>query len=129
MIMPTAIHPVAGRWYQHLGKGQEFQVIDVDESSAMVATQHFDGDLEAISLDDWYELELEAIEAPEDCTGPMDEIDPDDLGYSDTAMDAADWGAPLEELKADADDAVAPEADDAAEPAAEAGVELVPYRE
>jgi len=61
----------------------------------------------------------------------MDEIEPDDLGYSDTAMDATDWSAPLEELKADADGAggAEPEADDAAESAQEAGVELVPYRE
>jgi hypothetical protein len=131
MSVPTAVHPVPGCWYQHLDKGQEFQVIDVDETAAMVATQHFDGDLEAISLDDWYELDIEAIEAPEDCTGPMDDIEPDDLGYSDTAMDAADWSAPLEELKSDADGAGAaePEADDAAESAQEAGIELVPYRE
>lgn len=129
--MPTAVHPVAGCWYQHLVKGQEFQVIDVDESGAIVSMQHFDGDLEAIGLDDWYELELEAIEAPEDCTGPMDDIGPDDLGYSDTAMEPADWDAPLEELKTGTDGAGAsePDADDAAESAPEAGVELVPYRE
>jgi hypothetical protein len=46
-------------------------------------------------------------------------------------MEADDWGAPLEELKADADGtgAAEPEADDTEESAREAGVELVPYRE
>jgi hypothetical protein len=130
MTMPTAVHPVAGRWYQHLGKGQEFQVIDVDEPAAMVATQHFDGDLEAISLDDWYELELEVIEAPEDCTGPMDDIELDDLGYSDTAMDPDDWSAPLEELRTPASaDGAEPEPGEKTELLQDQDVELVPYRE
>lgn len=128
--MPTAVHPVPGRWYQHLGKGQEFQVIDVDEPVAMVATQHFDGDLEAICLDDWYELELEAIEAPEDCTGPMDGIELDDLGYTDTAMDPADWNAPLEEIKATAAAAESEaEPDDLTGLHQDRDIELAPYHE
>jgi hypothetical protein len=60
--MPTAVHPVAGRWYQHLGKRQEFQVIDIDESGPCSQRSTSTGDIEAIGLENWYELELEAIE-------------------------------------------------------------------
>ncbi len=37
------------------------------------------------------------IEAPEDWTGGMDDIETDDLGYSETEMREKDWSTPLEE--------------------------------
>jgi hypothetical protein len=39
--------------------------------------------LEEIDLDAWYELPIESIEAPEDWSGPFDEMESDDLGYDD----------------------------------------------
>ncbi|MGE0371062.1 MAG: DUF6763 family protein [Gammaproteobacteria bacterium] len=128
--MPTELQPIPGNWYQHLDKGREFQVIEIDEADAGVAIQYFDGDLEEIALDDWNELELEAIEAPEDWTGPVDDIELDDLGYSDTAMEPDDWAAPLEELRmVESADGTEPEPADIAELPPEQDVELVPYRE
>jgi hypothetical protein len=32
--------------------------------------------------------------APEDATGPLDDVEVEDLGYSETGMTAADWPAP-----------------------------------
>jgi hypothetical protein len=60
--------------------------------------QHFDGDLDEIDEDAWGSLPLEFAEAPEDWTGPIDDVEPDDLGYSETAMNAGDWSAPLQPL-------------------------------
>jgi hypothetical protein len=50
-----------------------------------------------MDLDDWRELELELIEPPEDWTGPVDDVERDDLGYSETDMSADDWREPLQE--------------------------------
>jgi hypothetical protein len=32
-------------------------------------------------MEEWEEMDLEEIEPPEDWTGPLDKLEPDDLGY------------------------------------------------
>lgn len=89
--------PVISQWYRHLDKGQSFQVTAIDEADGTIEVQHFDGDLEEIDLEDWRDMALEPIETPEDWTGPMDDIERDDLGYTETDMSAEDWSEPLGE--------------------------------
>ena len=60
------IDPITGNWYRHLDKGESFQVVDVDEAAGNVEIQYFDGAVDKVDLDDWYELEIEPMEAPED---------------------------------------------------------------
>ena len=95
--MPTSLKPVISQWYRHLDKGQQFYVTALDEKEDTVEIQHFDGDLEEMDLDDWHQLSIEAIEPPEDWTGPVDDVERDDLGYSETDMTQEDWSEPLEE--------------------------------
>ena len=95
--MPTALKPVISQWYRHRDKGQHFYVTALDEAEGTVETQHFDGDLEEMDFDDWRQLSIEAIEPPEDWTGPVDNIGRDDLGYSETDMTSEDWAEPLAE--------------------------------
>ena len=95
--MTTKIEPVVSQWYRHLDKGQQFYVTAFDEEEGTVEIQHFDGDVEEMDLDDWRELDLEAIEPPEDWTGPVDDVERDDLGYSETDMSADDWREALQE--------------------------------
>lgn len=99
IAMVTEADPIVGNWYQHLDKGQCFEVVAVDQDEGIVEIQTFDGDLEAIGLDDWYDLDLELIEEPEDWTGPLDDIERDDLGYSETDMEPSDWAQPLQEIR------------------------------
>ncbi len=89
--------PRVAQWYRHLNKGQEFHVTAVDEAERTVEIQHFDGDVEELGLEEWYAMDLEAIEAPEDWTGPMDDVERDDLGYTETGMRGEDWSGPLRE--------------------------------
>lgn len=74
-----------------------FRVIAVDETQALIELQHFDGDIEEVDLTVWHGMDLQIAEAPEDWTGPMDDIERDDLGYSETAMSDKDWHEPLQE--------------------------------
>jgi hypothetical protein len=95
--MSNELDPVVGNWYRHADKGQTFRVVEVDEDEGTITVQHFDGDLEEMEQDAWYELELELAEEPEDWTGPVDDIERDDLGYSETDPKERDWDAPLRE--------------------------------
>ena len=100
--MHTELDPIIGNWYRHLDKGQMFQVIALDESDSSIELQHFDGDIEEVSLVAWFAMDLEVSEAPEDWTGPIDDIEQDDLGYSsETVMSDQDWSAPLQEVRRD----------------------------
>jgi hypothetical protein len=63
----------------------------------VVDIQHYDGDIEALELHDWYEMELEHIEPPEDWAGSMDDFESDDTGYSETDMSDDDWNEGLNE--------------------------------
>jgi len=73
--------PIEGNWYCRLDKGAEFMVIDVDEKIGTVDIQYLDGDLEELDIEEWNEMDLEEIEVPVDWSGPLDELEPGDLGY------------------------------------------------
>lgn len=88
--MNDDIEPMVGRWYCCRTKGQLFQVIDVNDDGA-VEIQRFDGDLEVLDGDAWNGMDIEFAEPPEDWTGPIDDLDPDDLSYSSTDMEKDDW--------------------------------------
>ena len=96
--MPTEADPILGNWYRHLDKGQKFWVVALNEDEGLVEIQHFDGDLEEIDQDSWYELNLEPIEEPENWSGPVDVSETDDLGTEITDTTAEDWQEPLQEI-------------------------------
>ena len=96
--MSTELDPIVGNWYRHLDKGQLFCVVAFDEEAGVIELQHFDGDIEEIESPAWYEMTLEPAEAPEDWTGPVDNVERDDLSYTETGMTPPDWRKPLEEI-------------------------------
>lgn len=98
--MPTEADPILGTWYQHLDKGQKFCVVALNDDEGLIEMQHFDGDLEEIDRDTWYQLDLEPIEEPENWSGPIDIGEIDDLGIEITDTTGDDWNAPLQELRA-----------------------------
>ena len=81
--MSTETDPIQGNWYRDLDKDEEFFVIDVYEDDGIVEIQHYDGDVEEIELDAWYDLNIEAVEPPDDWVGPYDDVEKDDLGYEE----------------------------------------------
>ena len=97
--MPTEVDPIVGNWYQHLDKGQRFLVVAFDEDEGLIETQHFDGDIEEIPLNVWYQQDLEIAEAPENWSGALDIGTKDDYGTEVTDTDISDWSDPFQELK------------------------------
>lgn len=97
--MPNELDPVIDQWYAHLDKGQRFYVVAVDDEENTVDIQHFDGDLEELSLEEWRDLDIELSEEPENWTGALDIAEQDDLGTEITDTNAEDWAEPGEEYR------------------------------
>jgi len=100
MAVTDELEPVIGQWYRHRDKGEMFQVVAVDAASGSIEIQSFDGDLEEVESGAWQGMDIERTAAPDDCTGPFDDIEPDDLGLTETAMSLQDWRRLLEPIQA-----------------------------
>ncbi len=96
--MQHELDPIVDQWYMHRDKGQRFVVTAVDENENTVEIQHFDGDIEEFSLDDWYDLDIELSEEPENWSGALDIAETDDLGTEVTDTTEDDWMEPMEEI-------------------------------
>ncbi|HEY6923777.1 MAG TPA: DUF6763 family protein [Steroidobacteraceae bacterium] len=67
-----------GQWYLRRDTRDVFQVVDRDEETGTVRIQMFDGSLDEVDEDMWQALLPEAVAAPEDWTGPLDNLETDD---------------------------------------------------
>ena len=76
--MSTEVEPLANSWYIDLETEEEFRVVAVDEDEGLVEVQYRDGELEQIDLDAWSEMDLEAVEAPDDWEAGDDDDDDDE---------------------------------------------------
>ena len=94
------IRPDIGQWYAHTDKGELFQVVGRDDESRNIEIQYVDGDVDEIDAETWAGLPIERVEPPEDVTVSLDDIETDDLGYSETDMTEADWDELLQPLRA-----------------------------
>jgi hypothetical protein len=97
--MPNTFDPIVNQWYYHLDKGQRFFIAAVDEELETVEIQHFDGDLEEMSFEEWWALDIELSVAPENWAGPMDIGESDDLGTERSDTSSRDWNEPGEDYR------------------------------
>ena len=94
--MPNQLDPRVRQWYRHLDKGQRFYVTAVDADSDTVEVQHFDGDLEEFSFDEWRDLDIAPAGEPANSSGAMDTEARNSQGdITDTGED--DWDASYQE--------------------------------
>ncbi len=98
--MPNELDPRIDQWYAHFDKGQLFYVTAIDEQQNAVEVQHFDGDLEELSLDEWRDLHIELSVEPENWAGALDIAEEDDLGTGVTDTRPDDWTEPGEDFRA-----------------------------
>jgi Family of unknown function (DUF6763) len=68
-----------GQWYLRPDTHETFQLIDWDDQSGTARVQMCDGNLDEIDEDSWRALSPEPVEAPEDWTGPLDNLESGDL--------------------------------------------------
>jgi len=91
--------PQVGDWYQRSDKDELFQVVSIDAASATVQIQSFDGELDSIDAEDWAESPLTAAAAPEDWTGALDDVEPDDVTEDDSPSDRSPGLGRAEDLR------------------------------
>lgn len=92
--MLNELDPRIDQWYAHRDKGQRFFVTAVDEDRDTIDIQHFDGDIEELSFQEWRNLLIELSEEPENWTGALDIAERDDLGTGVTDTRGSDWTEP-----------------------------------
>jgi hypothetical protein len=97
--MQNELDPRINQWYAHRDKGQRFFVLAVDEDESTVDIQHFDGDIEELSLNEWRNLPIDLSEEPENWSGALDIAEQDDLGTGVTDTSADDWSEPGEDFR------------------------------
>jgi hypothetical protein len=74
--------PEIGQWYERADSGTLFQVTGLDEAAGTVEIQSFDGDVGEIEARIWSGLPLERVQLPEDGLGPAEEMEAQDLAFS-----------------------------------------------
>lgn len=94
------VHPDVGYWYKDQEYNAIFEVVATDDSDDYVEIQHFEGQIEELDIETWYEMNLKRIPAPEDCSGPY-EISSEDMGYDVDTIHPEDWSGPLSEIEPD----------------------------
>jgi hypothetical protein len=72
----AVLYPVIGQWFRR-PNGVLFEVVAIDEAEGTVEIQLFDGTIDEVDLENWPELLLTEVSAPEDWTGSVD-MDPDE---------------------------------------------------
>ena len=97
--MPNQLDPIIDQWYAHLDKGQRFFVVAINDEENTVDIQHFDGDLQELSMNEWRDLMIELSEEPENWTGALDIAEQDDLGTGVTDTRPDDWTEPGENYR------------------------------
>jgi hypothetical protein len=81
--MTLEMTPNVGDWYQNTS-GESFEIVAYDATQGLIEIQYFDGTVEEIEIDSWYEQMMVAIEPPEDWSGSLD-------------IERQDYGVDLEE--------------------------------
>ncbi|MDT4290500.1 DUF6763 family protein [Methylomonas sp. MO1] len=81
--MATITDPVIGRWYKDLESNLTFKVVAIEGNDESVEVQFANGDLGEYDNESWYGSTIDYIEDPEDWSAPFDDLEADDLGYTD----------------------------------------------
>lgn len=102
--MATELDPVVGNWYLNTENDTTFEVVAMDEDEGTIEVQMYEGEVEEIDIDDWYEMNLEEAAEPDDWVGAYDDTDDDDEDDledldedDDDEDDDDDWDDDLEE--------------------------------
>lgn len=97
--MATITDPIIDNWYKDLENNLTFKVLTIEDQGDTIDVQYLDGDIGTYDRESWYNSTIDYIETPEDWSAPYDDMEEDDLGYSDTDthrreysdINAGDW--------------------------------------
>jgi hypothetical protein len=82
--MTTVTDPVIDQWYKDVENNLTFKVVAIEESDDTIDVQYNNGDIGEYDNDSWYNSTFDFIEDPEDWSAPFDDLESDDLGFSNS---------------------------------------------
>ena len=78
-------YPAIGHWFKR-PNGALFEVVAVDEDDRTIEIQLFDGTISEVDIENWPNMLMVEVSAPEDWSGSVD-MDPEDyVGKSDSEI-------------------------------------------
>lgn len=106
--MATELDPIVGNWYLDTNNDTTFEVVSLDEDEGTVEIQLYEGEIEAIDIDDWYEMNIEEAAEPDDFVGAYDETDEEEEEeldeFDEEDEDEDDWDEDEDEDDEDEDE-------------------------
>ena len=96
----ATIRPVVGNWYQETEQGSIFEVVAYDEEEQTVEIQHLDGEVEEYDQDTWRDMTITGIEPPEDWRSGF-ELAQEDAELADEPRHPEDWSGALNQIEPD----------------------------
>ncbi len=94
----TELLPKVGNWYRNLEDERLFEIVAMDEEDGSIEIQYFESEIEELDMDTWEELALESVAAPEDWSGPYDDLVQDDMGDTEEVRRPKSWADPLNDI-------------------------------
>jgi hypothetical protein len=85
--------PLVDNWYEERETGRQFRIVALDDASDTIEIQYLEGELSEFDRSSWDQIAIVEIEAPEDWSAPFDDVETDDLGYSDPDLHLPDTDA------------------------------------
>ena len=98
MIETESYLPVIGDWFKN-ELGESFEIVAIDEKDASIEVQFYDGEIAEYDMETWRMLNIVPISPPEDWSAPFDDLEKDDLSFSDQPFRPEDWSGPLDDLE------------------------------
>lgn len=86
--------PFIGNWYKNIA-GATFEVVAIDNDDGTVGIQYFDGTVEEVDFDSWWETPMMMVEPPEDWSGSLD-IEREDYGVDLGEIPSEEWATAME---------------------------------
>ncbi len=80
--MSTA-DPILENWYQDAATGRSFRIVALDPDNDSIEVQYLNGDIGEFDFVSWDDSSFFPIEPPEDWSAPFDDVEIEDLGYTD----------------------------------------------
>lgn len=73
--MANELTPEPEQWYRDMDEQTDFRVLSVDEDQGTIDVEAADGHLETMELEEWEQLNLQAVDAPLFASDELDELD------------------------------------------------------
>ncbi len=87
------LYPIIGQWFSR-PSGTLFEVVAIDDDDHTIEIQQFDGTIDEVDEENWPDLLLTEVSAPEDWSGSVD-MDPEDFVSSNNNEMPAGYHNPL----------------------------------